>query len=194
LHEILVYLVEAAELPTASASLRAQFADLIEQVDRQTYLTPEELVHVDVPAWRERVGPLLDQLSEHTRGPLPGKSYRNADLAGRSLRGADLRRHDLHGALLIAADLRGADLRGADLRGADFRDCDLRAADLTGCLFLTTAQLHAARGDADTTIPGHLDRPAHWAEPDPDELHPGDLVNDLARLRAQRGGDPGGAP
>ena len=182
LHEILAYLVEAADVPVASA-LHAELAELIEEVDRLTYLPPEELVHVDIAACRQRAGPLLDQVSELVRAPVPAKSYRDADLAGRSFRGADLRRHNLHGALLIAADLRGADLRGADLRGADLRDCDIRGADLTGCLFLSTAQLHAARGDADTRIPAHLDRPAHWGGPPT-----GELVTDRARLRAQHDG------
>src|SRR4051812_519928 len=139
LHEILTYLVEATEVP-AAAALRPGLEDLSKEVDRLTYLPPEELVRVDVPALRERAGPLLDQVSEAVRAPVPARSYRNADLAGRSLPGADLRRHNLHGALLIAVDLRGADLRGADLRGADLRDCDLRGADLTGALYLSSAQ------------------------------------------------------
>jgi hypothetical protein len=187
LHEILAYLVEAADLP-AAAAVGAELAELSTEVDRLTYLPPEELVRVDVPALRQRAGPLLDRASEQARAPVPAKSYRDADLAGRSLRGADLRRHDLHGALLIAADLRGADLRGADLRGTDTRDCDVRGADLTGCLFLSTAQLHGARGDAATRIPAHLDRPAHWAQPDRDDPRRRDLVTDLARLRAEQGG------
>ncbi|MGW3479266.1 pentapeptide repeat-containing protein, partial [Streptomyces althioticus] len=57
----------------------------------------------------------------------------------------------------------GADLRDADLIGADLRGADLAGADLTGALFLTQAQLNAARGDAATTLPPSLERPAHWA-------------------------------
>lgn len=62
----------------------------------------------------------------------------------------------------MAADLGGADLREADLIGADLRDADVRGADLTGALFLTQAQLNAARGDAATVLPAGLSRPAHW--------------------------------
>ncbi len=46
---------------------------------------------------------------------------------------------------LNGADLRDADLRRADFTGADLRGADLRGADLTGALFLTDAQLRAAR-------------------------------------------------
>jgi uncharacterized protein YjbI with pentapeptide repeats len=187
LHEILAYLVEAAELP-ADDVLHAGIEGLSAEVDQLTNLPPEDLLRIDVQLLRMRAGPLLEQVSKRTRAPLPAKSYRDADLAGRSLRRADLRRHDLHNALLIAADLSGADLRKADLRGADTRDCDLRGADLTDCLFLSTAQLHGARGDAATKIPAHLDRPAHWVEPDRDDPRRRDLANDLARLREEHGG------
>jgi hypothetical protein len=42
------------------------------------------------------------------------------------------------------------------------RDTDVRGADLRGALFPTQAQVNAARGDAATTIPARLQRPAHW--------------------------------
>ncbi|MBE3074104.1 MAG: pentapeptide repeat-containing protein, partial [Actinobacteria bacterium] len=63
----------------------------------------------------------------------------------------------------IGADLRGADLSLADLTGADMRGADLRGANLAESLFLIQAQLDAARGDADTTLPSSLTRPAHWS-------------------------------
>jgi uncharacterized protein YjbI with pentapeptide repeats len=91
------------------------------------------------------------------------KNLRGADLMGARLRKADLRGADLRGAYLIAADLSGADLRLADLIGADLRDANLAGADLTGAFFLTQPQLNAARGDAATSLPGPLVRPAHWA-------------------------------
>ncbi|WP_435798157.1 pentapeptide repeat-containing protein [Streptomyces decoyicus] len=53
-------------------------------------------------------------------------------------------------------------MRTADLIGADLRDADLGGADLTGALFLTQAQLNAAKGDAATRLPAALSRPAHW--------------------------------
>ncbi len=162
LHEILAYLIEAAAIP-AAASLRPEVELLLADVERLTLLTPEELLHVDVPAQRGVAAPLLERASALARHPVPKRSRRDADLMGQDLRGRNLQRVDLHGAYLIKADLRSVDLRGADLFGADLRDADLRGADLTGCLFLTQAQLQAAVGDAATRIPGHLTRPAHWA-------------------------------
>ena len=88
-----------------------------------------------------------------------------ADLAGQDLRRRDLRGAGLRGAVLIGADLRGVDLGAADLLGADLRDADLRGAALADALFLTGPQLEAARGDAATTIPAGLRRPAVWAQP-----------------------------
>lgn len=92
---------------------------------------------------------------------------RGADLAGRDLIGADLRHADLRGAslrgaLLIAADLRGARLDAADLIGADLRDADLRGTDLSRALFLTSAQVAAARGDGSTALPPELAAPTRW--------------------------------
>lgn len=84
------------------------------------------------------------------------------DLISAKLRGADLRGIYLRGAYLIAADLRGADLRGADMIGADLRDADVRGADLSESLFLTQAQINAAKGDAATKLPPLLKRPFYW--------------------------------
>ena len=78
---------------------------------------------------------------------------------------ADLSGANLRGALLIGADLSHADLRLADLTGADLRAADLRGASLAETLFLTQPQLDAARGDAGTTVPPSLIRPAHWSSP-----------------------------
>jgi uncharacterized protein YjbI with pentapeptide repeats len=93
---------------------------------------------------------------------LKGANLRGADLIGAKLRGADLRGANMRGAYLIAADLTVADLRVADLIGADFRDADLRGADLTDSIFLTQAQINAAKGDANTKLPPSLTRPSHW--------------------------------
>jgi uncharacterized protein YjbI with pentapeptide repeats len=49
-----------------------------------------------------------------------------------------------------------------DLTGADLRNADLRGTDPTGSLFVTKAQLEAARGDAATGLPASRTRPAHW--------------------------------
>lgn len=165
LHELLVYLTEALELRGARA-LRDEVAAALEATERVTLATPAEILAFDVDAHRAEVAALLLRVSEAVRfGGARGErppDHRGADLIGASLRGADLAGASLRGAYLIGADLRGADLRLADVIGADLRDADLRGADLSTALFLTQAQLVAARGDAATRLPDGLVRPAHW--------------------------------
>jgi hypothetical protein len=145
LHELLWYLTEAVKLDAASRlhdRLRAAIAETVTLSDG----SPEQLRALDLDAHRRRVNPLLQKASELARaGARKGPDHRGAILIGAMLRGADLRRANLRGALLIGADLRNADLRRADFTGADLRGADLRGADLTGALFLTDAQLRAAR-------------------------------------------------
>jgi uncharacterized protein YjbI with pentapeptide repeats len=160
LHELLWYLTEALTLPAAS-TLHQQLRAALEETETLTNAGPQPLIEMDVPAHRQKVNALLLQTSELVRGR-GGKNRRGADLMGAKLRNADLRAASLRGALLIGADLQGADLRTADLIGADLRDADLSGADLTGTIFLTQAQLNAARGDGRTRLPASLERPTHW--------------------------------
>lgn len=163
LHELLWYVTEAVELP-AAAPVRGELRSALEEIENLTEGTAEELAALDVAALRGEVNPLLLRASELVRAEAPGprKNRRGADLIGARLRGADLRGANLRGAYLIAADLQEADLRWADLIGADFRDANVGGADLTGSLFLTQAQLNAAKGNAATRLPAMFDRPAHW--------------------------------
>ncbi|WP_019816054.1 pentapeptide repeat-containing protein [Saccharomonospora saliphila] len=163
LHELLWYLTEALDRPEAR-EVHAALRQERDEVDALTREPAEPLAEVDVPALRDRIGPLLARASASVRAEIPGRARdrRGADLMGARLRGAHLRGADLRGAYLIAADLRRADLRTTDLLGADLRDCDLRGADLTGCLFLTQPQVNAAVGDAATRLPPAVDRPDHW--------------------------------
>jgi uncharacterized protein YjbI with pentapeptide repeats len=46
--------------------------------------------------------------------------------------------------------------------GADLRDADVRGADLSESLFLTQAQINAAKGDRATKLPPLLERPFYW--------------------------------
>lgn len=163
LHELLWYLSEALTLPAAQP-VHAELRAAREKTEGLTRGSAHELMALDVPAHRGEVNALLLRTSELVRAAVPGrkKQRRGADLMGARLKGADLRGACLRGACLIAADLTGADLRTADLIGADLRDARLAGADLTGALFLTQAQLNAARGDAATTLPPSLTRPAHW--------------------------------
>ncbi|MEU0133995.1 pentapeptide repeat-containing protein [Streptomyces sp. NPDC006296] len=164
LHELLWYLTEALTLPAAEP-LYAELREALAVTEHLTALPAGDLADLDVSAHRDEVAALLLRAGARERAAIPRRdrrSRRGADLIGARLRGADLRGAELRGAYLIAADLRGADLRRAELIGADFRDADLSDADLTGALFLTQAQLNAARGNAATRLPDFLTRPPHW--------------------------------
>jgi uncharacterized protein YjbI with pentapeptide repeats len=163
LHELLRYVTEALGLAPARP-VHQELRRALVHVDGLTRGSAESITELDVNALRGEVNELLLRAGELVRAQVPGrkKNHRGADLIGAKLSGADLRGASLRGALLIAADLTGADLRHADLIGADLRDTDLSGADLTGALFLTQAQLNAAKGDATTVLPPALSRPAHW--------------------------------
>lgn len=171
LHELLWYLDEALSLPQAS-HLHDRLQIAYDETERLTYADVDGLIGCDPAAHRAKVNELLLEVSERVRAEslrqaksVPGRRRnfgRGTDLIGAKLRGADLRGAHLRGAYLIAADLRGADLRGADVIGADLRDTDVRGADLSQSLFLTQAQVNAAKGDAATKLPPLLKRPSHW--------------------------------
>ncbi|MCX3062753.1 pentapeptide repeat-containing protein [Streptomyces sp. GXMU-J5] len=163
LHELLWYLNEVLGLRRARPVHR-DARRALDDIERLTRACPEELAAADVPAIRAEVNTLLLKAGELERAQVTGrkKNHRGADLVGARLAGADLRGANLRGALLVAADLTGADLRVADMIGADLRDARLAGADLTGSVFLTQAQLNAARGDRTTKLPPTLRRPAHW--------------------------------
>jgi len=158
LHEMLAHLSEAQRRAPDDAS-RALLGEVAAWVDR----SPEELLGLDVDEVRSRVGAELSAASDRVRAGYEGADLAGADLAGQDLRTRDLRGARLRGALLIAADLRRVGLTDADLLGADVRDADVRGADLAAVLFLSQPQVNAMRGDAATTLPAHLARPAHWS-------------------------------
>ncbi|MGC3787518.1 pentapeptide repeat-containing protein [Priestia aryabhattai] len=166
LHEMLWYLSEALEFQATKAihkDLRISF----EETERLIKQTPENILKIDVHEHRMKVRDLLLRTSELVRPKTSskklGKKFKyGSDYIGAKLRRANLRGANLKGALFIAADLRDADLRSTDLIGADFRDADLSGADLTGSIFLTQAQVNAAKGDSHTKLPSALETPGHW--------------------------------
>ncbi len=145
---------------------------LIDETEHLTHLSPDSLLELDVAEHRAGVNTLLLKTSELVRveARLGQKAHsgrqktftQGAELIAADLRRIDLRGANLRGAYLIAADLRGTDLTGTDFIGADFRDTDLRGADLTKSIFLTQAQIDAAKGDVSTKLPSTLTRPTHW--------------------------------
>jgi hypothetical protein len=145
LHELAWHLTEALKLD-AARRLHGRLQAALDKTERRSAGTPEQLLALDLDAYRDRVNPLLLRASELARAGFGRRpDHRGADLIGRDLRGADLRGASLRGALLIGADLRAADLQRADFTGADLRGADLRGADLTGALFVTGSQLRSAR-------------------------------------------------
>jgi uncharacterized protein YjbI with pentapeptide repeats len=163
LHELLWYLTAALALP-AARPIEEELRRALNETQRLTNRIADELTELDVDRHRDEINPLLVRASELARAAVPGPRLdrRGADLIGARLTGADLSGANLRGARLIGAELRRADLRLADVTGADLRDADLCGADLTDSLFLTQSQLESAQGDADTTLPPSLTRPAHW--------------------------------
>lgn len=166
LHELLWYVTEALTLQ-AARPLHGELRRALEETERLTGQSPDDLLELDVAAHRRDVNGLLLAASELARAEVRHKkNHRGDDLIGADLEGADLRGASLRGAYLIGADLRGADMRLADVIGADLRGADVRGADLTGAIFLIQSQLDAAKGDAGTRVPSFLTHPAHWLDQD----------------------------
>lgn len=171
LQEMLWYITDALAL-NLNRNIHSELQSALTETERLTYLPSDSLLELDMVAHRAYVNDLLLQTSELVRSEaihLQGKGKkrhknigRGADLIGANLKDANLIGANLRGAYLIAANLSGADMRKADLIGADFRDADLSGADLTDSIFLTQAQLNAAKGDINTKITARLNRPSHW--------------------------------
>ncbi|MGO4782683.1 pentapeptide repeat-containing protein [Cryobacterium sp. W22_MBD10_FK3] len=169
LHEMLWYLVEAAERATTTDLLRP-VAQLQSEIQRALERDASEILATDVERIRSEVRQTLIDVSEEARGGYATLAEDNvsddlhpsADLVGRDLRSTRLCGADLRGAYLIAADLRRGDLTGVDLLGADLRDARLEGANLSNALFLTQLQVDAAQGDGATVLPDALSRPRHW--------------------------------
>ena len=163
LHELLWYITEALDLAAARPAHK-ELRSALTRIEGLSRGNTDSLLRLDMAALRGDVNVLLLRASELVRAEVPGakKNHRGADLIGARLASADLQGANLRGALLIAADLTKADLRMADLIGADMRDADLSGADLTGSIFLTQAQINAAKGNAATKLPPALSRPVHW--------------------------------
>ena len=166
LHELRWHVTQAlAQLPP-TGQLAEELTEADRTLRRHASTGPGELTALDMAAVWGTVTAVLRRASQLIRGDVPpAGELSGADLTGQDLTGADLRRASLRGACLIGADLTRADLRQADLAGADVRGAQLAGADLSTSLFLTQAQLDAARGDATAKLPPALRRPAHWRSP-----------------------------
>ncbi|HEY0718452.1 MAG TPA: pentapeptide repeat-containing protein [Streptosporangiaceae bacterium] len=168
LHEMRWHVTQALDLTRdlADGQLLADLTRADRTLRGHAGSGPARLAALDVGALWVSVTATLRRASQLIRGDVPpGRERSGADLTGRHLAGVDLRRASLRGASLIGTHLAGADLRLADLAGADLRGAQLAGADLSTSVFLTQAQLDAARGDTRTKLPPALRRPAHWQDP-----------------------------
>lgn len=138
-YEIMYYLNEALHIEQAE-SLHPDLEKALEETERLTNLPPTALLELQVQPHRISVNQHLLATSQFVR-----EAYRSR-INNR------IRRQ-----LETGRELIGAKLRGAELKGSDLRD-----ANLSGCLFLTQAQLNAAKGNKNTILPAHLETPAHW--------------------------------
>ncbi|MFP7732413.1 pentapeptide repeat-containing protein [Priestia aryabhattai] len=168
LHEMLWYLSEALDFQ-ATKPIHNDLKITFEETEHLIEQSPQDILKIDVHEHRMKVNGLLLRTSELVRPKtatkkLGKKLKRSCDYIGANLRKANLRGANLRGALFIAADLREADLRLTDLIGADFRDADLSGADLAGSIFLTQAQMNAAKGNVHTKLPANLAIPRHWGK------------------------------
>lgn len=171
IHEMIAYAAEALsyELPQdLSEKLNVQLKELQSLTKRDA----DHLLSLDIVMYRFPLNGLLSETSKYIRERLtstlsnPKKAkdcnHERADWIGKNLSGQDLKAVNLRGAYLIAADMSKADLRGVDFIGADLRDADLREADLSTSMFLTQMQMNSAKGDEETLLPPHIQRPSHW--------------------------------
>lgn len=171
LHELLWYLTEALMLQPA-CTIHESISSMIDEIEHLTYLNPDALIEQDISLHQNNANILLLKSSELVRAKFNrGKKItsrnnktigRGLDYIGADMRKSNLRGENLRGAYLIAANLRGVDMSGADLIGADLRDADIRGANLTESIFLTQAQINAAKGDTSTKLPMSIKYPIHW--------------------------------
>lgn len=169
LHEMLLYIDEALSIEEARPIFE-ELQQALEDIECLTNLSPNEILVLDIPSHRAMVNNLLLQTSEFVRAKVKkeknqsSKLKKGIGLIGANLSGKDLRASNFRGALLIATNLRNSDLRFSDFIGADLRDADLSGANLHGSIFLTQAQVNAAKGDKYTKLPASLKVPQHWLE------------------------------
>jgi uncharacterized protein YjbI with pentapeptide repeats len=167
LHEMLWYLTQAFILQK-NQSLQNDIGILIDNTEELTLLDATSLLALNIEAHRTKVNLFLKNTSEFIRNKYKNtknntsKGSHSFDYFGADLRKANLKGADLRGACLIAANLSGVDLSGADFIGADLRDTNFSGADLSNSIFLTQAQINAAKGDSKTKLPKLLVRPNYW--------------------------------
>lgn len=173
LHEMLWYLTEANEIQPEQ-DIKGKIISKIEEIETLTHLGASSILKLDLVKTRVGVNSLLLQTSELVRRKALNnrtasfkfkKTFGGGyDLIGKDLRKQNLKGANLSGAFIIAANLNGVDLSFADLLGADLRDTNLCGANLSKSIYLTQAQVNAAKGDINTKLPMPIVRPMHWIQ------------------------------
>lgn len=162
LHQMVWYLAEAAAIVPAE-ELADQITALIGEYQNMTALSPMEILQIDIEEYRTRVNKILKKAGELVvQSVAPGKTDKRSDNMGRNFKKANLNGWDFSMSLLIAANLEGCSLYGTNFLGADMRDTNIQNADLRESIFLTQAQVNAARGNEHTKLPDTLSRPIAW--------------------------------
>lgn len=162
LHQMVWYLAEAAAIVPAE-ELADQITALIGEYQNMTALSPIEILQIDIEEYRTRVNKILKKAGELVvQSVAPGKTDKRSDNMGRNFKKANLNGRDFSMSLLIAANLEGCSLYGTNFLGADMRDTNIQNADLRESIFLTQAQVNAARGNEHTKLPDTLSRPIAW--------------------------------
>ena len=171
LHEMMWYLSEAFRIQRNDDEKR-KVELMLEEIDKLTRLDAKSILDLNIEQYRKRVNKLLLITSEQVRkkyfkGHNP-KLNNNRKIAGRfnfmgaNLKGQKLAGENLSGSLFIAANLTNVDFSGSELLGSDFRDANLSGANLSKSLYLTQAQINAAKGDSNTKLPKSLTKPLNW--------------------------------
>lgn len=166
LHEMLYYLDEA-QTREETETIHEELKQVYEELMACTLLSASELLKLDVSSYRSKINDLLllvGDLVRQRRASVTESQLKSTDFIGKDCRKQDFRGANLRGVFFIAADLRGVDLRSSVLLGADLRDADVSGADLRDTIFLTQAQVNAAKGDSETRLPEHLKKPSHWPQ------------------------------
>lgn len=161
-HQMEWYLLESLSL-TADGRIKADIEALISENEEMTGRSPDEILHLDIAAYRAKVNQILKQVSGLIAiDPLDGAGKK--EWLGKDFKRANLDGRDFSMALLIAANLEGCSLQGTNFLGADMRDANIRNTDLSASVYLTQMQVNAARGNSNTRLPASLSLPASWQE------------------------------
>ncbi len=161
LHQMLWFLIESKSLLPARA-LWEDVDKLIEKNRNVCGSSPETILEFDLEDYKNQVNGILKQVStlvimNFKNNDKVHKNYFGKSFCGRNMDGLDLSMN-----LLIAADFSKCSFSGTDFLGADTRDANFDNADLREAVFLTQAQINAARGNACTLLPPHLTHPDTW--------------------------------